>query len=108
VPVPEQARAIEEWIKAQPKTYEQAESTFTYHVQPLLVGSDWEAAAKVGDKAAFEVHAMLGQPVTQPFRVFLGWDFTWLRESISTSECPRFYDNQDAGACPPSDVVNTG
>jgi len=106
-PVPVQARFIEDWIADQPKDYLGAESTLTYIVEPSLVGSDWERALLRGGKAAFEIHALLGQPVRRPIKVYLGWSWKWLEDTVPKAECPMFFPQQDAGACPPADVVFT-
>jgi len=105
--VPVQARAIEDWIKAQPKTYEQAQSTFVYTVEPSLVGSEWEKATLRGAKATFEVHALLGQPVTRSHRVYLGWSGDWLRANLPKDACPYISDYAQASACAGSDVIYT-
>lgn len=104
-PVPPQARAVEKWINAQPKTYMQATSTFQITVDPVLVGTEWEAAATRGVKAAFEIHQMLGQPVTRPYRVYIGWDAPWLRATVPQDACPVIFDYALAAACAGSDVI---
>ena len=106
-PVPAQARAIEEWIKAQPKTYEQAESTFVYTTEPSLVGSVWEKTTLLAAKPTFEVHALLGQPVTRPLRMYLGWSGDWLKANVPRDACPYISDFSQASACPRSNVIYT-
>lgn len=106
-PVPVQARAIEDWIKAQPKTYEQAESTFVYTTEPSLVGSIWEKTTLLAAKPAFEVHALLGQPVTRPLRMYLGWSGDWLKANVPKDACPYISDFSQAAACPRSNVIYT-
>jgi hypothetical protein len=107
VAIPPQVRAIEAWIRAQPQDYKQAPSTFVYTVDPALVGTQWEQAAKSGAKGAFEAHALLGQPVTKPLRVYLGWSGEWLKESLPKDVCPSFSPYGQASVCPRSDVIYT-
>ena len=106
-PVPVQARAIEDWIKAQPKTYEQAQSTFIFTVDPELAGGPWERIAVDSAKSVFEVHALLGQPVTRPYRVYVGWDKPWLERTVPKSACFAIFDFATAAACARSDVIYT-
>ena len=105
--VPEQARAIEKWIKAQPKTYEQATSTFDFTVDPELARGPWERMAVDTAKAAFEVHALLGQPVTRPYRVYVGWDRPWLERTVPKDACPVIFEFATAAACQGSNVIYT-
>lgn len=104
-PVPAQARAVEKWIKARPKTYLQAKSTFEITVDPVLVGTEWEEAARRGVKAAFEIHELLDQPVTRTYRVYIGWDAPWLRATVPQDACPVIFDYAMAAACAGSDVI---
>ena len=106
-PVPVQARAIEDWIKAQPKTYEGAQSTFIFTVDPELAGGPWERLAVGSAKSVFEVHALLGQPVTKPYRVYVGWDKPWLEQTVPKNACWSIFDFATAAACAGSDVIYT-
>lgn len=51
--------------------------------------------------------ALLGQPVTRPIRMYLGWGGDWLKANLPREACPYVSDFSQASACAGSDVVYT-
>lgn len=107
VAIPKEARAIERWINAQPKGWQQAKSTFILTVDPELAGTQWEKLSLDTAKATFEIHALLGQPVTAPYRVYVGWDKPWLESVVPLDVCGPISEFSQAYACRASDVIYT-
>jgi hypothetical protein len=107
VAIPKEARAIERWIKAQPKDWQKAKSYFVQTIDPDLAGTQWEKLAKRAARPAFQIHALLGQPVTSSHRVYVGWGKPWLESAVPADACPWISDFSTGFACYGSDVIYT-
>jgi hypothetical protein len=107
VAIPKEARAIERWIKAQPRGWQKAKSYFIQTIDPDLVGTQWEKMAKRAERPAFQIHALLGQPVTTSHRVYVGWGKPWLESAVPADACPWISDFATGFACYGSDVIYT-